>query len=119
MNEEYRLRTKRFAIAVIRFVEDLPKTTAGFVLGKQLLRSATSVAANYRAMCLARSVKEQFAKLCIVVEEADETLFWLELFAESNAAPLPSIQPLQQEAHELARIFTAYRSKLRQAPHES
>lgn len=112
-NELYRRRTKAFALQIVQLVDGLPKTTAAFVLGKQLLRSATSVAANYRAMCLARSANEKYAKLCIVVEEADETLFWIEMLSDSGLASSQSSMPIQQEAFELAKIFTTYRSKLK------
>ncbi len=112
-NELYRRRTKAFALQIIRLVDGLPKTTSAFVLGKQLLRSVTSVAANYRAMCLARSSNEKYAKLCIVVEEADETLFWIEMLSDSGLASSQISTPVQQEAFELAKIFTTYRSKLK------
>lgn len=113
-NELYRRRTKAFALQVIQLVDGLPRTTAAFVMGKQLLRSATSVAANYRAMCLARrSSNEKYAKLCIVVEEADETLFWIEMLSDSGLASSQTCTPIQQEAFELAKIFTTYRSKLK------
>ena len=115
-NDIYRQRTKQFAINIIRLVDGLPKSTSSFVLGKQLLRSATSVAANYRAMCLARSDAEKFAKLCIVVEEADETLFWLELIGESGVAHVDGLAILRSEANQLTRVFTAYRAKLKQSP---
>ncbi len=76
--EELRERTKRFAIAVVRLFRSLPRTDEARVIGRQLLRSATSVAANYRAVCRARSKAEFIAKVGVVVEEADETVFWLE-----------------------------------------
>jgi len=112
-NEVFRQRTKRFALEVIRVSDALPQTTAAYVLSKQLIRSATSVAANYRAMCIARSDKEKFAKLCIVVEEADETLLWLELLKESGLFTHPVIDQLLQEAFEFTKAFNTYRSKLR------
>ncbi len=82
--EELKFRTKQFAIRVIKLVEALPKNKIGHVLGKQLLRSATSVAANYRAACRARSKADFISKVAIVEEEPDESLFWLELIAESG-----------------------------------
>lgn len=118
-NDVYRQRTKQFAIGIITFVDALPKSIASFVLGKQLLRSATSVAANYRAICLARSDAEKCSKLCIVVEEADESLFWLELIHESGMNQFETLQPLLREAGELTRIFTAYRMKLREVSSKS
>jgi four helix bundle protein len=78
-------RTKRFAVQVIRFFSGLPKTEAARTIGRQLLRSGTSVAANYRAACRARSSADFISKISIVVEEADETLFWLELLMQPKA----------------------------------
>jgi len=77
-------RTKRFAIAVIQFFSRLPKMEPARILGRQLIRSGTSVAANYRAACRARSAADFISKISIVAEEADETLFWLELIVESR-----------------------------------
>jgi four helix bundle protein len=77
-------RTKHFALEVIRLFQRLPKTDEAKIIGKQLLRSACSVAANYRAACRSRSKQEFFSKLCIVVEESDETFFWLELIHDSQ-----------------------------------
>ena len=79
-----RLRTKQFAVRIVRLFQALPATDEARTLGKQLLRSGTSVAANYRAVCRARSKAEFLAKLGIVVEEIDETVFWLELFTETG-----------------------------------
>ena len=76
-NQLFQQQTKWFAIAVIRLTEKLSKTNATIIMSKQIIRYATSVAANYRASCIARSDKERYAKLCIVIEEADESLFWL------------------------------------------
>ncbi|WP_044117926.1 four helix bundle protein [Alkaliflexus imshenetskii] len=81
-NKKYEERTKLFAIEIVKFYSGLSKSTETQVIGKQLLRSGTSVAANFRAACRARSTREYFSKLCIVVEECDETLFWLELLSE-------------------------------------
>jgi four helix bundle protein len=85
MNEqEFKRRTKQAALRVIRMIDALPQNTAGFVIGKQILRSATSVGANYRAACRAKSTADMIAKLALVEEEADETLYWLELLIESE-----------------------------------
>jgi four helix bundle protein len=81
--EEFKLRTKQFALRIIRLYRSLPKSTDAQIIGKQALRSGTSVAANYRAVCRARSKSEFIAKIGIVVEEADETVFWLELLVEA------------------------------------
>ncbi|MES2762003.1 MAG: four helix bundle protein [Bacteroidota bacterium] len=75
--EEFKTKTKKFAIDIIIFCKSLPKSDEGFIIKKQLIRSATSVAANYRAVCRARSDAEFFSKLSIVVEEADESVFWM------------------------------------------
>ncbi len=85
MNEQqFKTRTKQVALRVIRLVESLPMTKTADVIGKQLLRSATSVGANYRASCRAKSTADLIAKLSIVEEETDETLYWLELLIESG-----------------------------------
>ena len=86
-SEELRARTKDFAIRIVRLYRALPKSTDAQVLGKQLLRSGTSVAANYRAACRGRSRAEWLAKIGIVVEEADETFFWLEMLSECGIFP--------------------------------
>ncbi|MFA0964900.1 four helix bundle protein [Roseivirga sp. BDSF3-8] len=98
-------RTKQFALLAIRVCQALPKADECYVIKRQLLRSATSVAANYRAACRARSGKEFYAKICIVVEEADETCFWIELLNESNIHCPPSLEKLATEATELLKIM--------------
>jgi len=100
-------RTKEFAIAVIRFIRTLPNSDESKILGKQLMRSATSVAANYRAVCRARSRAEFMAKPGIVVEEADETVFWLEMMTEAGAITSNDLPRLLTEANEILRIFSA------------
>jgi len=80
-------RTKRFALQVIRLCRTLPRSQEATIISRQLLRSATSIRANYRAVCRARSAADFISKLGIVLEEADETLFWIELLVESGAAP--------------------------------
>jgi four helix bundle protein len=100
-------RTKSFAVAVIKIVQALPNKLDGWVLGKQVLRSATSVTANYRAACRSRSKQEFVAKIGVVSEEADETVLWLELLIEAGIVPERQVAPLLQEAHELSAIFTA------------
>ena len=77
--EELKVRNKRFAIRIVKLFRSLPRTDDARIIGKQVLRAGTSVAANYRAVCRARSKAEFIAKIGIVVEEADETTFWLEL----------------------------------------
>lgn len=105
--EELQRRTKQFALAVIRFDGKLPRSRAGMVIGNQLLRAATSVGANYRAACRARSRADFISKIGIVEEEADECAYWLELIQEGNLLPAEEITPLLQEARELTAIFTA------------
>lgn len=106
-SEIIKQRTKRFALQTIRLCRSLPRSSEGMVIGRQLLRSSTSVGANYRAVCRARSSADFISKLGIVLEEADETLFWLELLAESGLAQPDQIAPLRQEANELVSIFVA------------
>jgi four helix bundle protein len=99
------LRTKAFALRVIRLYRSLPRTAEARILGTQLLRSSTSIGANYRSACRGRSKAEFVAKLGIVLEEADETVFWLELFQEGNIFPAGKLYSLVQEANELVAIF--------------
>src|SRR5271168_4552841 len=111
--EELRDRTKKFAVRIVRVFRALPFKTDAQVLGKQLIRSGTSVAANYRAACRARSKAEWIAKIGIVVEEADETVFWLEMLSECEIVPLSKIESILAEARELTAIFTASRRTAR------
>jgi four helix bundle protein len=106
-SEELKNRTKKLAIEIIRFVESLPKCMASEIIGKQVIRSATSVAANYRSACRARSRADFINKLGIVEEEADETLFWLEMLIETGKVKEESISTLQKEMHEIVAIFSA------------
>lgn len=105
-SKEIKGRTKLFALRIIRLVGALPKTTAGRAIGSQLVRSGTSVGANYRAACRARSKAEFTAKLGTVAEEADETCFWLELIMEGKLLPCAQVQRLYAEADALTAIFT-------------
>ncbi len=100
-------RTKRFAIRIVMMCRALPKTDEARIIGKQLLRSATSIAANYRAVCRARSRAEFIAKIGVVVEEADETVFWLELLGDTSIVQNTSSQQILHEANELLAIFAA------------
>jgi four helix bundle protein len=104
--KELKARTKRFAIDVIRLCRELPTTLDGRTVGGQLLRAATSVAANYRSACRGRSRAEFIAKLGVVLEEADESLLWLELIKEAEIAAGPKVERLLKEADELTAIFT-------------
>ena len=105
--EELRDRTKRFALRVVRLFRSLPRSSDAEVMGKQLLRCGTSVAANHRAVCRARSKKEFTSRIGVVVEEADESVFWLEMFEESGVFQAEKLDPLLTEARELTAIFTA------------
>ena len=108
MNEhQFKARTKQLALLVIRLVEVLPQTRTADVISKQLLRSATSVAANYRAACRAKSAADLIAKLGIVEEEADETLYWLELLVESGLMSADKLKSLMQESTEILAMTVA------------
>ena len=98
-------RTKDFALRVLKAVSALPQTTEANVISYQLAKSGTSVGANYRAACRSRSNKEFIAKIGIVLEEADETAFWLELITESNILTKSKIESLHKEANELCAIL--------------
>lgn len=113
--EQLRDRTKAFALRVIRLYRSLPFRTDTQVLGKQLLRCSTSVTANYRAVCRARSKAEFVAKIGVVVEEADEAILWLELMTESEILPLERTEALLKEANELTAIFAASQRTARSA----
>ena len=100
-------RTKAFALRVLKLVDALSKTMAGRALASQMVRSRTSVAANYRAACRAKSTADFIAKMGIVEEEADETLFWLELPEESDLVTAAKLTAIKQEANELIAITVA------------
>jgi four helix bundle protein len=106
-HQELRERTKQFALRIVKLFQSLPKTDEARVLGKQVLRSGTAVAANYRAVGRARSKAEFVAKMGVVVEEADETVFWLELLAEAGIVAPTRLESLLTEAKELVAIFAA------------
>lgn len=106
-NKELQDRTKQFALRIIRLVDGLPKTLVGRTIGNQIVRSGTSVGANYRAACRGRSKAEFAAKLGTVAEEADETCFWLELIMDGALLPRTHVEPLYKEADELTAIFTS------------
>lgn len=106
---ELRNRTRQFALRVMRLVRALPKTVDGRAVAEQLVRSGTSVGANYRACCKARSKAEFIAKLGIVEEEADESCFWLELIVEAEMLKPQRVHPLLKEANELTAIIAQSR----------
>jgi len=119
MKEQIQDRTKKMALEIIKLSEHLPNKSVGWTFSNQIIRSATSVAANYRAVCRARSDKEFIAKMGIVIEEADETLFWLEMIEESKVIADCGLQieysknqqslikNLKSEVNELISIFVA------------
>ena len=110
MNEEdLKKRTKAFALRILKLVDALPKTVAGKTVANQLVRSGTSVAANYRAACRGRSKAEFIAKLGIVVEEADESEFWMEMIIEGELLKPSQVESLKQEAGEIVAIMVASR----------
>ena len=105
--EQLRDRTKAFASRVIRLYVALPAKPVAQVIGRQLLRAGTSVGANYRAACRGRSRPDFISKLGIVAEEADETIYWLELLSDNDIVKPQRLSELLKEAHELTAIFTA------------
>ncbi|MDD4333141.1 MAG: four helix bundle protein [Patescibacteria group bacterium] len=110
--EELKERTKKFSLRIIRLVNSLPNNKAGYAIGNQLIRSGTSVGANYRAVCRAKSKADFIAKLGVVIEEADETVYWLELIIEGGILSKELVMPLLQEANELTAIMVASRKTI-------
>ncbi len=104
---ELKKRTQKFAIDVIKFVESLPSNRSVNVLSNQLIRCATSIGANYRSACKGKSTADFINKIVIVEEEADEAVYWLELFEESGLNKSADLNILKKEANELTAIFTA------------
>jgi four helix bundle protein len=102
-------RTKRFALRVMKLVDALPSTSVGRAIGNQLIRSGTSVGANYRAACKGRSRAEFAAKLGVVEEDADECVFWMEPIIEGNLLSSTKVEPLRIEAREIVAIMAASR----------
>jgi four helix bundle protein len=105
--EALKERTTQFALRILRLCRALPRTDEGRVVSRQLLRSATSVAANYRAVCRARSRAEFTSRLGVVVEEMDETAFWLDFLIQGDFLPAKRLDGLRKEAEELLAIFAA------------
>ena len=106
-------RTKKFGLRIIKLVEALPKTQTAYVIGKQILRSGTSIGANYYAACRGRSKADFASKIGIALEEADETLYWLEMIAEAGLMPMNRLEDLITEANELVSILVASTKTLR------
>ena len=107
--DELKKRTKQFGLRVLKLVAALPNTIAGRAIGGQLVRSGTSVGANYRAACRGRSKPEFVAKLGIAEEEADESGYWMEMIIEGELLKSKLVQPLLNEANELTKIFAQSR----------
>jgi four helix bundle protein len=107
--EMFKKRTKKFVVDNIRLFQSLPKSEEAKIIGRQLLRSSSSVGANYRAACRARSQAEFHAKLSIVVEEADESVFWMEVLVEADIIKLTDIAILIDEANQILKIVSASR----------
>jgi len=105
--EELKRRTKQFGLRVIRLVEALPSTRTANVIGNQLLRAGTSVGANYRSACRGRSKADFISKVGIAIEEADESLYWMEMLIEAGIVSEKRLADLMKEADELVAILTA------------
>src|SRR4051812_10403827 len=106
---EMKQRTKRFGLAILQLLDQLPNTIGGRAVANQLVRSATSIGANYRAACRGRSRAEFASKIGTVAEEADESLYWLEVIDEGRLVPHQLIAALLKEADELTAMFTSAR----------
>jgi four helix bundle protein len=105
--KQLQARTKKFAVRIIKEFARLPKDEATRIIGRQFLRSGTSLAANYRASCRARSTADFISKISVVTEEADETLFWFEVLVESDLIRPKMVESLMSECEELLKIFSA------------
>jgi four helix bundle protein len=106
---ELKSRTKAFALRIIKLSGTIPNTAAGKAIASQIVRSGTSVAANYRATCRARSKSEFIAKIGVVEEEADETALWIELLGESGMIPANKLQRILREAQDITAIMASSR----------
>lgn len=112
-NETYRQRTKRLTIDVAKWYHSIKKKDEVVrTFGRQLIRCTSSTAANFRAANRARSVAERYAKMCIVVEESDEILFWIECFEELDWVDTASLKPYYEEAYEILKIMTSTKKKV-------
>jgi four helix bundle protein len=105
--QEFKRRTKNIALRIIKLIESLPKTLANDVISKQLLRAGTSIGANYRAACRGKSTEDLLHKLAIVEEEADESIYWIELLIESGAVTEKKLTPLITEINEIVAMTVA------------
>jgi len=107
--EAFKIRTKKFVVDNIKFFRTLPKTEEAKIIGRQLLRSSSSIGSNYRAACRARSQAEFHSKLSTVVEEADESAFWMEILVEAEIVKSSELNHLSDEASQILRIVSASR----------
>ena len=106
-NELFRKRTLEYTVMIFRFIEDLPSTPGNNIIKYQLGKSASSAGANFRAFCRGRSVNERFSKICIVVEEADESVYWLEVLDAMNQGNKDQLKYLLKEGQEITAISTS------------
>ena len=106
-NNDLKERTRKFALRIIKLVESLPKSQTSRVIGDQLIRSGTSIAANYRAACRARSNADFISKIGIVEEETDESVFWIEMLVDTNLVKLNLVEDLLDEGNQLTAIWVA------------
>lgn len=113
-NDKFRRRTKALALAIIKLLSPIKYSDAVGVLRKQIIRSGTSIASNFRAYSRGRSEKERYAKICIVVEEADETLFWLEMLVEANLIPKKETIEIEAAALEILKVMSGHKKRLSQ-----
>ena len=111
-NEQFRRRTQQFAVRSLKFIESIPFNTATKIMTYQFGKSGTSVGANFRAFCRGRSKNEKYSKMCVVVEEADESIYWLELFAETNYGDKQELKWLSAEALEILKVCSKIKSSL-------
>jgi four helix bundle protein len=109
----FKERTRRFALQVIRLVNSLPRARTPDVIGRQLLRAGTSVGANYRAACRGRSTADVLSKLAIVEEEADESIYWMELLTDVGVVSADRLETLKKEANEIVAMIVASIKTLR------
>jgi len=112
-NEAFRLRTRAFAVKIFQFLEKLPPSISSRNIGYQLSRSASSVGANFRAFCRGRSGKERFSKICIVMEEADESEYWLQILQDLKSGNQNELKLLLKEIDEIIRIVSTIKQKFK------
>ena len=112
-NEIFRMRTQQFAVRILEFIESVPFNTATKIMNYQLGKAGTSVGANFRAFCRGRSKNEKYSKICIVVEEADECIYWLDLFESTGFGNKDKLSWLSTEALEILKVCSKIKSSLR------